>query len=190
MAWRRLHSIIDRCLPESVNGQAPISLIRSLPYDRREAIAIAYVPAVRVRRNLRALCFPAESVRVVNVDATWGVLKNGCGTPPVRTDAGWLSVYHGVDARTHVDGRETLFYRAGLLVHDIERPHVLRYRSPEPFLGPVTREERVGVVDDVVFPTGIDSAPRWFRPLLRCGRRKVSRARLNVALDISRRESA
>jgi predicted GH43/DUF377 family glycosyl hydrolase len=30
------------------------------------------------------------------------------------------------------------------------------YRSPEPLLDPETVEERFGIVDDVVFPTGID----------------------------------
>ncbi len=33
------------------------------------------------------------------------------------------------------------------------------YRSPEPVLTPESQQERKGVVDNVVFPTGIDPRP-------------------------------
>ncbi len=52
--------------------------------------------------------------------------------------------------------RTSLLYRAGVVLHDLDRPHQVLYRSPEPLLGPVTFDERFGTVDDVVFPTGID----------------------------------
>jgi hypothetical protein len=35
-------------------------------------------------------------------------------------------------------------------------PRVMRYRSTEPVLTPLLREERHGIVPHVVFPTGID----------------------------------
>ena len=143
-------------LPESVNGQAPISLVLSLPPARREVTSIAYVPVADALRDPNALCRPAESVRVLEVGESWGRFKNGCGTPPIAVENGWLSIFHGVDVREHADGVTSLYYRAGVVVHDRERPHEIRYRSPVPFLGPETPEERFGTVDDVVFPTGLD----------------------------------
>ncbi|HEY4439628.1 MAG TPA: hypothetical protein VGN14_04190, partial [Candidatus Elarobacter sp.] len=85
-------------LRESVNGQAPIGFIESLRPEQREVTCIAYVPLDAVRRDLDRLRFVSESVVVLPVGERWGTLKNGAGTPPVRTPAGWLSFFHGVDA--------------------------------------------------------------------------------------------
>jgi predicted GH43/DUF377 family glycosyl hydrolase len=142
-------------LHASVNGQAPISLILSLPPDEREVTCIAYVPVADVFRSIDALCHAVESTRVLPVGDTWGILKNGAGTPPVKTDAGWLSFFHGVDALAHADG-SSLYYRAGIVLHDLRRPDRIVYRSPEPLIDPETPDERIGIVNDVVFPTGID----------------------------------
>ncbi|HEY6237399.1 MAG TPA: hypothetical protein VIW69_20030, partial [Candidatus Elarobacter sp.] len=142
-------------LRESFNGQAPISLILSLPPDEREATCIAYVPVADVLRDVGELRMVRESVRVLPVGEAWGRLKNGAGTPPVKTSAGWLSFFHGVDALEHAGGM-SLYYRAGIVIHDLERPDRVVYRSPEPLLDPQTPDERVGIVNDVVFPTGID----------------------------------
>jgi beta-1,2-mannobiose phosphorylase / 1,2-beta-oligomannan phosphorylase len=142
-------------LRESFNGQAPISLILSLPPDDREVTCIAYAPVADVLRDVDELRTVRESVRVLPVGDTWGLLKNGAGTPPVKTSAGWLSFFHGVDALEHAGGA-SLYYRAGIVIHDLERPDRVVYRSPEPLLDPQTPDERVGIVNDVVFPTGID----------------------------------
>jgi predicted GH43/DUF377 family glycosyl hydrolase len=142
-------------LRASFNGQAPIGLILSLPPEEREVTCIAYMPVAGVLRDIDALRIISESARVLPVGETWGRLKNGAGTPPVKTDAGWLSFFHAVDALEHADG-PSLYYRAGIVVHDLERPDRVIYRSREPLLDPQTPDERVGIVNDVVFPTGID----------------------------------
>ena len=164
-------------LPGSVNGQTPIRIILELPEERRETTAIAYVPVRAVERDLEQLCHMRESAKVLGVERTWGWLKNGAGTPPVRTVAGWLSFFHGVDALER-DGEPSLYYRGGVVVHDVERPDKVLYRSPLPLLGPLTLEERFGIVNDVVFPTGID--PRGgdaFDVYYGAADAKVSRAR-------------
>jgi predicted GH43/DUF377 family glycosyl hydrolase len=142
-------------LRESFNGQAPIDLILSLPPHEREVTCIAYMPVADVLRDVTALLAASESVPVLPVGETWGRLKNGAGTPPVKTSAGWLSFFHAVDALEHAGGT-SLYYRAGLVVHDLERPDHVVYRSSEPLLDPQTPDERVGIVNDVVFPTGVD----------------------------------
>ena len=167
-------------LHESVSGQAPIGFIRSLPPEKREVTCIAYVPLGPVLRDLTELTFAAHSVVVLPIGETWGLLKNGAGTPPVRTAAGWLSFFHGVDA---IDRREgaSLYYRAGIVIHDVERPDRIVYRSAEPFLEPEAIEERHGTVDDVVFPTGVD--PRGddtFDVYYGAADAKISRVRVRV----------
>jgi predicted GH43/DUF377 family glycosyl hydrolase len=141
--------------PETINGQTPIELILRLRPHERESVRIAYVPADRVKRDIGALCAPVESARAIDVGTTWGRLKNGAGTPPIRTRFGWLSVFHGVDVVDGSDG-PSLFYSAGVVIHDVHSPHKLVYRSPHPILIPETNAERIGTVNNVVFPTGID----------------------------------
>lgn len=142
-------------LPGSVNGQTPIPVILALNPNDRETLHLGYIPVAEVERDISLLCRAHESIDVLKVDKRWGWLKNGAGTPPVQCRGGWLSFFHGVDAIVR-DGRPALLYRAGIIVHDGERPHEILYRSPQPLLGPITPDERFGVVDDVVFPTGLD----------------------------------
>lgn len=81
----------------------------------------------------------------------WERLKIGGGAPPVQTGLGYVLVYHGVGER---DGAIT--YSAGLMVLDAAEPSKIRYRSASPILTPEREEERIGVVPNVVFPTGLD----------------------------------
>jgi predicted GH43/DUF377 family glycosyl hydrolase len=56
-------------------------------------------------------------------------------------------------------GTPVLSYSAGIVIHDLERPDKILYRSPKPVISPSTEAERVGIVDNVVFPTGLDPRP-------------------------------
>jgi beta-1,2-mannobiose phosphorylase / 1,2-beta-oligomannan phosphorylase len=143
----------------SVDGRAAIPMIERMPYEDRESIRIAYVPLNPALKNRKNLCNVTESVLVLSPDANWGSIKIGAGTPPVRIALdgieAWLSVFHGVDS-IKVRGKPSLRYSAGIVLHDLERPDRVLYRSPEPILKPESRPERRGVVDNVVFPSGID----------------------------------
>jgi predicted GH43/DUF377 family glycosyl hydrolase len=76
----------------------------------------------------------------------WEEKKVGIGPPPIRTDAGWVVIYHGVDSNT--------VYRVGAALLDLENPHRVIARTPEPILEPEEKFEVVGVVPNVVFPEG------------------------------------
>ncbi len=76
----------------------------------------------------------------------WEEKKVGIGPPPIRTNAGWIVIYHGVDSNT--------VYRAGAALLDLENPFRVIGRTPEPILEPEEDFERVGVVPNVVFPVG------------------------------------
>jgi predicted GH43/DUF377 family glycosyl hydrolase len=139
----------------TLDGHAAIPMLLSLPPTERECTCIAYIPLDAVRADIRNLLVPVESTIVLAPDGPWGRLKTGSGTPPVRIAEGWFALYHGVDT-VEVNGRYTMTYSAGVVVHDIERPHIVRYRSPEPVLMPESPDELHGIVNNVVFPTGID----------------------------------
>jgi beta-1,2-mannobiose phosphorylase / 1,2-beta-oligomannan phosphorylase len=147
----------------SVDGRAAIPMIEALPFEDRESIRIAYVPLGPVLKDRRNLCNVSESVQVLSPDDRWGSIKIGAGTPPVRIaldgTQGWMSLFHGVDLVGDRRRKPSLRYSAGIVIHDLERPHHILYRSPQPVMTPESRCERHGVVDNVVFPTGIDPRP-------------------------------
>jgi beta-1,2-mannobiose phosphorylase / 1,2-beta-oligomannan phosphorylase len=147
----------------SVDGRAAVPMIERMPFEDRESIRIAYVPLAPALRDRRKLCNVCESVQVLCPDAQWGSIKIGAGTPPVRIALNgndvWMSVFHGVDVITDGPHKPFLRYSAGMVLHDLERPDRVLYRSPHPVISPESRRERRGVVDNVVFPTGLDPRP-------------------------------
>jgi len=76
----------------------------------------------------------------------WEYRKIGAGPPPIKTDKGWLLIYHGVD--------ENEVYRAGAALLDLREPWKVVARLPEPILEPEEDYEKVGDVPNVVFPEG------------------------------------
>ena len=77
----------------------------------------------------------------------WESMKIGAGPPPIRTEAGWLFIYHGVD--------KNKVYRAGVALLDENDPEKVIARLPYPILEPETDYEKYGDVNMVVFPEGI-----------------------------------
>jgi len=139
-----------------LDGSAALAAIEALPPNRREGIAIGYIPLDAARANIGALCIAMETHRLEMPAANWGTIKVGAGAPPVRIAEGWLSVIHGVDEIPHPRGKALLRYCAGTIVHDSERLDRVVFRSPEPLFVPEGTAEMRGAVGHVVFPTGID----------------------------------
>jgi predicted GH43/DUF377 family glycosyl hydrolase len=142
----------------AVDGRAAIPIIERMPYRDRESIRIGFIPlepALKDREKLLDVC---ESELVLAPDAHWGSLKVGCGTPPVRIDEGWMSIYHGVDVISD-DSKPKMRYCAGLVIHDAQDLQKIIYRSSQPIIAPENESELHGIVDNVVFPTGIDPRP-------------------------------
>ncbi|MEM9295880.1 MAG: glycosidase [Planctomycetota bacterium] len=72
--------------------------------------------------------------------------KVGGNTPPMRTDDGWLFLYHGVGPDKH--------YRLGALVLDLDDPTIVRYRSEGWLMEPTEDYELEGYYKGVIFPCG------------------------------------
>lgn len=81
--------------------------------------------------------------------AWWDANKIGLSPPPLRTDLGWLLLYHGV--RSTAAG---CIYRLGLALLDLEDPCQVIRRTEEWVFSPAESYERSGDVSDVVFPCG------------------------------------
>jgi predicted GH43/DUF377 family glycosyl hydrolase len=91
-----------------------------------------------------------EQVLQPRAGAWWDSLRIGIGPPPLRTEHGWLLVYHGVKETVCGD-----LYRVGLALLDLDEPTRVLHRLPEWILGPLAPYERVGDVPNVVFPCGL-----------------------------------
>lgn len=75
-------------------------------------------------------------------------VKNGLGPPPLKTDAGWLQLAHGV--RNTAAGLRYVLY---LFMTDLDDPSRVIRRPGGYFLAP-KGEERIGDVSNVVFSNG------------------------------------
>ena len=81
--------------------------------------------------------------------AYWDCHRVGLACQPIEIDQGWMIFYHGVRITT-----AGAIYRVGLALLDLEEPWRVLRRGDEWVLGPRAFYERVGDVNDVVFPTG------------------------------------
>jgi predicted GH43/DUF377 family glycosyl hydrolase len=91
-----------------------------------------------------------EEVLQPRAGAWWDSLRIGIGPPPLRTEHGWLLVYHGVKETVSGD-----LYRVGLALLDIEQPTQVLHRLDNWILGPYAPYERTGDIPNVVFPCGL-----------------------------------
>lgn len=91
-----------------------------------------------------------ETVLAPREGAWWDSLRIGIGPPPLRTEHGWLLVYHGVKQTVSGD-----IYRVGLALLDLDEPTRVLRRLPSWVLAPTAPYERTGDIPNVVFPCGL-----------------------------------
>ncbi len=77
----------------------------------------------------------------------WDNWMRGAGPPPLRTDIGWLLLYHAMDKN------DPNKYKLGAMILDIDNPTKILYRSPEPILSPEMPYENDGK-PGVVYASG------------------------------------
>ena len=73
----------------------------------------------------------------------------GAGPPPVKTETGWLLIYHGITMHYQP------IYQAGVVLLDLNEPWRVISRGRYNVLEPREMWELVGQVPNVVFPSGI-----------------------------------
>jgi predicted GH43/DUF377 family glycosyl hydrolase len=76
----------------------------------------------------------------------WDSEKVGAAAPPVKTNEGWIMLYHGVS--------EDKVYRVGALLLDLKNPVKVISRTYFPIFEPEAPYEKEGQIPNVVFPCG------------------------------------
>lgn len=108
-------------------------------------------PGISLSRSDDLLSWsPPEAVMQPRDGAWWDSLRIGIGPPLLKTEHGWLLVYHGV--------KETVagaIYRVGLALLDLEEPTRVLARGDRWVLGPREQYERTGDVPNAIFPCGL-----------------------------------
>ena len=123
--------------PEKINRQyavlhsiSPIILIEYLPFlkKHKKAIPSYYHP------DHRELC--------------WDNWIRGAGPPPIKTNEGWLLLYHAMDTS------DPNKYKIGAMLLDLKDPTKVLYRVSQPILEPDAYYENQGHKAGVVYTCG------------------------------------
>ncbi|MDP8206131.1 MAG: hypothetical protein P9L92_05660 [Candidatus Electryonea clarkiae] len=133
-------------LPERVNNK--IVMIHRLRPD----IQVAYLDSLEQlddRGFWEDYLRHMDQYRMMLRKEPWEESHIGMGPVPIKTDAGWLMIYHGVT------NRPRLTYRAGAALFDLNDPQRLIGKTKEPLFEPVEDWEKSGDVNNVVFPEGL-----------------------------------
>lgn len=92
-------------------------------------------------------------------DVPFANLKIGPGAPPIKTDAGWLVIFHAVDmdpsrGKNGWEERWTKRYTAGVMLLDLKDPTKILGVCKQPLIVPEEEYEiKNGYRNNVVFPT-------------------------------------
>lgn len=127
-------------LPHRIDGM--FALVHRPLHDSGAHVWISYSPDLR-NWGRHQLVLRARQ------GAWWDANKVGLSPPLIRTERGWLMLYHGV--RQTASGS---LYRLGLALLDLERPDRCLLRGDEWIFGPEAPYERHGDVPNVAFPCG------------------------------------
>ncbi len=90
-------------------------------------------------------------------DSPWQDNKIGIAGPPLRTEKGYVLIYHGVSQGETNFGKRGAYkqYALGIMLLDLKDPSQILYRQKEPILIPELSWEREdGYVPNVVFSCG------------------------------------
>ncbi len=79
----------------------------------------------------------------------WDADRIGASVPPIKTEKGWLEIYHGF--KMTASGP---IYRMGAVLLDLDDPAKVIARSDDAILSPREKYERIGDVNNVVFACG------------------------------------
>lgn len=79
-------------------------------------------------------------------EGMWDSARVGAGAAPVKTDEGWLEIYHGADSNHR--------YCLGAVLLDLDDPSKVLARSHDPLFEPVADYEKTGFFGNVVFTNG------------------------------------
>lgn len=118
---------------------------RYLP--EKQSIWIAYSKDLKNWSGHKVLMEPSEK---------WEEIQIGVGAPPIKTNKGWLLIYHGVagPGQKAVYIKSLGIHRAGACLLSLKNPSRIIARTKKPILEPEKKYELFGDTQKVVFPEG------------------------------------
>lgn len=130
--------------PESVGGRY-VMLSRPLEWKGEEYGT--YAPSMWITFSDDMLEWNhCEPQLLAKPEQKWESKKIGASCPPIKTEQGWLLIYHGVD-------KEDGVYRVGAMLLDLDDPTKITARTREPLMEPEFDYELNGFYKGCVFPT-------------------------------------
>lgn len=138
LEWQEMNYKNPVLFPEKIEGKY-VLLYRLTQEGEPMSIWIAYSDDLIKWYGQREIMAPLG-------EGTWESKKIGAGAPPIKTEKGWLLIYHGVS--------DDNVYRLGAAIFSLDNPSKLLYRYPEPILEPEMDYELRGEVPRVVFACG------------------------------------
>jgi beta-1,4-mannooligosaccharide/beta-1,4-mannosyl-N-acetylglucosamine phosphorylase len=126
--------------PEKINGlYCRFDRPFGNPHTDSAGIWISYSPDLIHWGQSKAVMMPRKG-------GWWDNFKIGGGAVPIKTDRGWLNIYHGTTKTC-----SGILYFLGVALHDLEDPSIVISRGEDAVLWPEHPYEQNGRVPNVVF---------------------------------------
>jgi predicted GH43/DUF377 family glycosyl hydrolase len=125
--------------PEKINGKYAIL------HSVAPKVLVAYVDSIDAVPPIKSSAdHGGYGAHDKNREDYWDKTMKGAGAAPMKTDRGWLVLYHAIDENK---------YKVGAMLLDLNDPTKILYRSPVPILSPDAPYENDGK-PGVVYATG------------------------------------
>ena len=151
--WKKLGRITDSrnddrdvvIFPERINGKY-VKISRAMNkcgkgYKNEK-------PAIWISYSNDLLEWKEEEKLLYKGREDWESEKVGGSCPPIKTESGWLFIYHGVSS---IDKN----YRVGAMLLDLKNPSKILHKTKNFIMEPEFKFETDGFYSGCVFPTGI-----------------------------------
>ena len=125
--------------PEKINGKQAI--LHSISPD----VSVAYVDSLDEFDGKK---FIKSEYKSGARRKTWDNWIRGAGPSPIKTEYGWLVLYHAMDVN------DPNRYKLGAMLLDLKNPEKVLYRSPQPILEPDEWYENEGFKAGVIYASG------------------------------------
>jgi predicted GH43/DUF377 family glycosyl hydrolase len=154
LGWATPADIDDRdviLFPEKIGGRFAL-LRRPIGFVDTDTGHSEEHPSIRISYSTDLQTWTEPEV-VIRPEFKWEDNRIGGAAPPVRTDRGWLVLYHGVESTNPAMRR--VIYRLGAMMLDLNDPARVIARAPDFIMEPEAYYEKFGLfIPDVIFPTG------------------------------------
>ncbi|MBA3789322.1 hypothetical protein H0X32_02925 [Patescibacteria group bacterium] len=129
--------------PEKINGK--FALLHSVS----PTVEIAYRDDLNAIGSTESYIESPQGPRTRGRSGHWDNWIRGVGPAPMKTEKGWLVLYHATDREKYSHE-----YQLGAMLLDVDDPTKVLARSPAPILSPAAVYETSGLKPGVVYSCG------------------------------------